>query len=89
MLVFFTNLSFRQAFGLILSLLSNRRLRVILDGKPSQEYPVNTGVRQRPILGAILFILCIIMILSVILLSMMMILLSTLSVIRHLTCGNN
>ena len=30
-----------QIFGLISSFLSNRRLRVVLDGKSSQEYPVN------------------------------------------------
>ena len=30
-----------QIFGLILPFLSNRRLRVVLDGKPSQEHPVN------------------------------------------------
>ena len=29
-----------QIFGLISSFLSNRRLRVVLDGKSSQEYPV-------------------------------------------------
>ena len=33
-----------QIFGLISSFLSNRRLRVVLDGKSSQEYPVNPGV---------------------------------------------
>ena len=33
-----------QIFGLISSFLSNRRLRVVLDGKSSQEYPVNAGV---------------------------------------------
>ena len=33
-------------FGLISSFLSNRRLRVVLDGKPSQGYPVNAGVPQ-------------------------------------------
>ena len=35
-----------QIFGLISSFLSNRRLQVVLDGKSSQEYPVNAGVRQ-------------------------------------------
>ena len=30
-----------QIFGLISSFLSNRRLRVVMDGKSSQEYPVN------------------------------------------------
>ena len=33
-----------QIFGLISSFLSNRRLWVVLDGKSSQEYPVNAGV---------------------------------------------
>ena len=33
-------------FGLIYSFLSNRRLRVVLDGKSPQEYPVNAGVPQ-------------------------------------------
>ena len=32
-----------QIFGLI-SFLSNRRLQVVLDGKSSQEFPVNAGV---------------------------------------------
>ena len=33
-----------QIFGLICSFLSNRQLQVVLDGKSSQEYPVNVGV---------------------------------------------
>ena len=33
-----------QVLGLISSFLSNRQLRVVLDGKTLQEYPVNTGV---------------------------------------------
>ena len=45
-----------QIFGLI-SFLSNRRLRVVLDGKSSQEYPVNAGVPQGSILGPTLFLL--------------------------------
>ena len=45
-----------QIFGLI-SFLSNRRLRVILDGKSSQEYPVTAGVPQSSILGPSLFLL--------------------------------
>ena len=44
-------------FGLISSLLSNRQLRVILDGKSSQEYPVNAGVPESSILGTTLFLL--------------------------------
>ena len=46
-----------QIFGLISSFLSNRRLRVVLDGKSSQEYPVNAGVLQGSILGPTLFVL--------------------------------
>ena len=45
-----------QIFGLI-SFLGNRRLRVVLDGKSSQEYPVNAGVPQESILGPTLFLL--------------------------------
>ena len=40
-----------QIFSLISSFLSNRRLRVVLDGKSSLEYPVNVGVPQGSILG--------------------------------------
>ena len=40
-----------QIFGLISSFLSNKRLRVVLDGKSSQEYPFNAGVPQGSILG--------------------------------------
>ena len=46
-----------QIFGLISSFLSNRRLRVVLDGKSSQEYLVNAGVPQGYILGPTLFLL--------------------------------
>ena len=46
-----------QIFGPTSSFLSNRRLRVVLDGKPSQEYPFNTGVHQGFILGPTLFLL--------------------------------
>ena len=33
-----------QIFGVISFFLSNRLLRVVLDGKPAQEYPINAGV---------------------------------------------
>ena len=46
-----------QIFGLISSFLSNRWLWVVLDGKSSQEYPVNAGVPQGSILGPTLFLL--------------------------------
>ena len=46
-----------QIFGLISSFLSNRQLQVVLDGKSSQEYPVNAGVPQGFILGPTLFLL--------------------------------
>ena len=45
-----------QTFGLISSFLSNRRLRVVLDGKSLQEYPVSAGVSQGSILGPTLFL---------------------------------
>ena len=60
MMVFFTNVSHGisgQIFGLISSFLSNRRFRVVLDGKSSQEYPVNARVLQGSILGPTLFLL--------------------------------
>ena len=46
-----------KIFGLISSFLSNRQLRVVLDGKSSQEYPVNAGVPQGSIPGPTLFLL--------------------------------
>ena len=45
-----------QIFGII-SFLSNRRLQVVLDGKSSQQYPVDGGVPQGSILGPKLFLL--------------------------------
>ena len=44
-------------FGLISSFLSNRWFLAVLDGKSSQEYPVNAGVPQGSILGLTLFLL--------------------------------
>ena len=46
-----------QIFGLNSSLLSNRRLRVVLVGKSSQECSVNAGVPQGFILGPRRFLL--------------------------------
>ena len=46
-----------QIFGLISSFLSGRWLRVVLDGKSTQEYPVIAGVPQGSILGLTLFLL--------------------------------
>ena len=46
-----------QIFGLISSFLSNRRLRVVLNGKSSQEYPVKAGVPRGSIFGPTLFLL--------------------------------
>ena len=82
-------------FGLISSFLSNRQLPVVLDGKSSQEYPVNAGVPQGSILGPTLFLLYIndlpddVISNIAIYASMLMVLLSTLNVFRHLICGNN
>ena len=61
MLVFFTNLSLMEFqvryLALFLFFLSNRQFCVVLDGKSSQEYPVNAGVPQGSILGPTLFLL--------------------------------
>ena len=46
-----------QVFGCISSFFSNRRLRVVLDGKSLQEYPANAGVPRGSSLGPTLFLL--------------------------------
>ena len=51
------DLSNGQVFRLILSFLSNRLLRLVQDGKSSQEYPINAGVPQGFILGPTLFLI--------------------------------
>ena len=89
----FTNLSLIefQIFGLICSFLSNRQFWVVLVRKSSQEYPVNAEFLKGPFLVLQFFLLYIndLPDLSVILLSMLMIILSILTVIRNLICGNN
>ena len=46
-----------RIFGVISSFLSNRQVRVVLDGKSSEEYPVNAGVPQGSVLGLTLLLL--------------------------------
>ena len=43
--------------GLISSFLSKKWLQVVLNGKSSQEYPVNAGILNSSILGPTLFLL--------------------------------
>ena len=88
MLLFFTNYEISgQIFGLISSFLSNRRLRVVLDGKSSQEYPINAEAPQGSILGPTLFLLYIKDLPDNVICDIA-VLLSILSLIRHLNCGN-
>ena len=81
-----------QIFDLISSFLSNRWFRVVLDGKSSQEYPVNAGVAQGSNLGRTLFLLCI-NDLPVDVICNIAIYADDatlyLCVTRHLVCGNN
>ena len=81
-----------QIFGLTSSFLSNRQLRVVLDGRSSQEYPVNAGVPQGSILGPTLFLLYINDLPDDVICDIAMYADDTAlysSVIRHLICGNN
>ena len=85
-----------QILGLISSFLNNRRLQVVLDSKCSQEYPVNAGLPQGSILDPKLFLLNInglpddvVCDIVISVTSMLMTLLSILSVIMQLICGNN
>ena len=60
MLVFITNLSlmeFQIRYSALFFFLSNRRLRLVLDGKSSQEYPDNARVPQGSLLVPTLFLL--------------------------------
>ena len=81
-----------QIFGLISSFLSNRQLRVVLDGESlhkniqlMQEFKATFLVLHFSYYTLMTFL----MMLSIRLQSTLMILLSILSVIRHLICGNN
>ena len=58
-----------KIFGLISAFRSNRRLRVVLHRKSSQEYPVNAGAPRASLLALMTFL----MMLSVILLSMLIV----------------
>ena len=81
-----------QIFGLISSFLSNRRLRVILDGNLHKNIQLIL-VFLKGLFLVLHFsyytLMTFLMMLSVILLSMLMILRPTLNAIRHLICGNN
>ena len=73
-------------------ILSNRRLRVVLDGKSPQEYSVNAELLKAPFLVlhfSYNTLITFLTMLSVTLLYILTILLSILSLIRHLICGNN
>ena len=81
-----------QIFGLVSSILSNRRLQVVPDGKSSQEHPVNTGVPQSSILDLTFFLLCVNDLPDDVICDIAIYAddtISILSVIRHLSCSNN
>ena len=79
-----------QIFGLILSFLSDKRLRVVLDGSLHKNIQLMLEFFRSPFF-VLHFSHCTLMtfliMLSVILLFMLMVLLATLSVIRDLICG--
>ena len=81
-----------RIFSLILSFLSNRQLRVVLDGKSSREFHLMLEFFKAKFLVlhfSYKKLMTFLMILSAILLSMLVILFSSLSVIGHLICCNN
>ena len=96
MLVIFTNLSLMEFqvryFPLFLLFSVIDTYQVVLDGKSSQECSVNGEFLKAPFLVlhfSYYTLMIFLTMLHVILLSMLMILLSILSVIGHLICGNN
>ena len=50
-------MEFLVSYLTLFCLLSDRWLEVVLDGKSSQEYPVNVGVPEGSILSSTLFLL--------------------------------
>ena len=81
-----------QISGFVSSFLSNRRLRMVWMVSLHKNTQLMLEFLQAPFLFLhfpYYTLMTFLMILSVILLSMLMILLSTLSEIRHLICGNN
>ena len=81
-----------QIFSLMSSFLSNRHLRVVLNGSLYKSIQLMLEFLKAPFLVlhfSYYTLLTFLATLSVILLSMLMILLSILSVIRHLICGSN
>ena len=77
--------------ALFSSFLSNRWFQVVLDGMPSQEYPLNAGVPQGSILDPTFFLLYINDLPDDVICNIVIyandILFSTLSLIRHLIHG--
>ena len=81
-----------QIFGLISSFLSKRQVGEVWIGSFHKNIQLMLEFLKAPFLAlhfSYYILMTFLMMLSVILLSLLMILLSTLSVIRHLICGNN